>query len=79
MEGQGIVKENEIGIYYYANKEKYDGQWSNNSKNGKGKETVLNVGIYNYYNGDKYDGMWKDGKRHGRGSSFSYSRNSILC
>lgn len=57
-----------IGTYFYANKEKYDGEWLNNSKNGKGEQLFnLNLGIYHYYNGDKYDGQWKDGKRHGRG------------
>jgi hypothetical protein len=36
----------------------YDGQWSNNKKNGKG---VLR------YNGEVYEGDLKDDKRHGRG------------
>ena len=42
-----------------ANGNKYDGDWKDDKKHGKG--------VYNFNNGDEYDGDWKDGKVHGKG------------
>ena len=36
----------------YANGDKYDGDWKDDNKDGKG--------IYSDANGNKYDGDWKD-------------------
>src|SRR5689334_13036979 len=46
----------------YINGERYDGDWKNNRKDGKG--------IMIFLNGDKYDGEWKNDKMHGVGSYF---------
>ena len=44
---------------FQATGAKYEGEYENDLKNGRGK--------YTYPNGDVYDGEWKDGKRHGKG------------
>ena len=54
-EGRGIqygTKEPFIG-------DRYEGEWKNNKKEGKG--------IYYWNNGDKYDGDWRNGKFEGKG------------
>ena len=38
---------------------KYEGEYQNDLKHGRGK--------YTYPNGDVYDGEWSEGKRHGKG------------
>jgi hypothetical protein len=38
---------------------KYDGEWKDEKKNGKG--------VYKFANGGKYEGEWKDGNKHGKG------------
>ena len=38
---------------------KYDGEWKDGNKHGKG--------IFTWPDGEKYEGEWKDGKFHGRG------------
>ena len=74
------------GIYYYKNGNKYDGNWKDNKKEGKGsffysdkgevyKGDFVNdlpngKGIYYFKNGDRYEGMFKDGKKHGEGIIF---------
>jgi hypothetical protein len=30
----------EIGVYYYANGDKYDGEWSEDKVNGEGKKLL---------------------------------------
>ena len=42
-------------MFTYANGEKYDGEWKDGKKHGRGVLTCAN--------GEKYDGEWKDGKR----------------
>jgi len=53
-----MIKES-IGIYTYDNGVKYEGEFVNGKKNGKGTCT--------YPNGDKYIGMWKNGQMDGQG------------
>ena len=48
-----------IGIYDYANGNRYDGMWKNGVKNGQGTLT--------YANGDKYEGILKEDKKDGKG------------
>ena len=64
--GQGYVKE-----YYLNNKIKFECEFVNGEKNGKGKE---------YYINDKleFDGEYKDGKRHGKGKEYDYNGNLIF-
>ena len=55
------LKRNGKGIYYYNvppfKGDKYDGDWKDGNKHGKG--------IYYDANGNKYDGDWKDDYMHG--------------
>jgi hypothetical protein len=48
-----------LGFYYFNNGDRYEGDWINNVKEGKGK-------CY-YVNGDVYEGEYKDNKRNGIG------------
>lgn len=48
------------------NKDRYDGEWQRNMKDGKGN-ILQTLGIYYYANGDRYDGQWREGKREGKG------------
>jgi hypothetical protein len=54
----------------YSNGDKYEGEWKNDTKDGKGKEIKKLVGTYTYSNGDKYDGDWDKNKKSGKGSFF---------
>jgi len=46
------------GVYLYVNGNKYEGEWANDKKNGRG--------CYTYFaSGEKYDGQWTDGEKHG--------------
>ena len=81
----GGLKEG-YGVCYYKNGDKYDGNWKENKREGKGvffhnetgevyKGNFSNnkpngMGIYYYKNGDRYEGMFKDGKKHGEGTIF---------
>ena len=51
------------GIYTYPDGSKYEGDWEDNKKHGKG--------IYYYNNelwkGDKYEGDWENDNQHGKG------------
>ena len=47
------------GFMHYPDGSTYDGEWSDNDKNG--------VGTYTYRNGDIYEGGWKDDQKHGKG------------
>jgi len=44
---------------YYNNGDRYDGDWKNGKKEGKG--------IYYYNNGNRYEGDWKNDLREGKG------------
>ena len=44
---------------YYKNGDRYEGEWKNDDREGKG--------ILYYKNGDRYDGEWKNDKREGKG------------
>jgi len=56
-----------VGVYTYANEDKYDGEWKDNQMDGKGKSLLNLKGIYSHANKSKYDGEWKEGKKHGNG------------
>jgi hypothetical protein len=43
----------------YPNGDTYNGEWSDNKRNGRG--------VFIFANGNKYDGEWRDDKKHGRG------------
>ena len=43
----------------YSNNEKYNGEWDNDMKSGKG--------TYTYTNGNEYYGDWRNDKKNGKG------------
>ena len=53
------------GVYLYVNGNRYEGDWANDKKNGKGSYTYFTTG-------EKYEGQWVDGEKHGYGS-YSYA------
>ena len=48
-----------LGIRYYPDGNRYDGNWLNGKRSGQG--------IYYYANGDRLDGSWLHGKQTGQG------------
>jgi len=59
MHGRGTVIESLLGIQYYANDERYNGNWVYGAKAGEG--------IWYYADGSIYEGEWKDNKKNGYG------------
>jgi len=53
--------------------DKYEGQWSDNKKNGKGI-LFYNIGTLTFKNGYVYNGDWKDNMYHGKGNKKNHSR-----
>jgi len=56
-----------IGTCYYANGDKYQGQYKDDKRDGKGNSYRLHLGIHYYSNGSKYSGNWKEDKINGHG------------
>jgi len=56
-----------IEICYFANGERYDGEFLKGKFSGKGKHKKLYVGSYYYANGNKYEGDWNNDVREGGG------------
>lgn len=57
---------NNIGVFVYNNGAKYDGDWENGKRSGKGNDFLM-LGIYHYSNGDKYQGDFVNDKKNGIG------------
>jgi radial spoke head protein 1 len=69
------------GIDYFANGDKYEGQWEAGKSHGQGIKYFADGGKYEgqyeadkkhgqgilYDDGDKYEGQWEAGKKHGQG------------
>jgi len=71
------------GVMRWQNGDRYEGDWSDGLRQGKGKYTSKSTGgkydgeynndlkegsgKYTFSNGDWYDGEWKSGVRHGHG------------
>lgn len=52
-----------IGLCYYENGDKYDGDWKNGKREGRGNQS--------FAVGTKYEGEWKNDKMNGRGKIFT--------
>jgi hypothetical protein len=55
------------GTYYYADGDKYEGEWKEDKRHGKG---VVTYAGQNGTISEKYDGDWVDGKMHGFGKYY---------
>jgi hypothetical protein len=53
---------------YYGNGNKYDGDWLDDQRTGKG--------VFNWKNGDKFDGEFLNGQRNGNGICFFNKTNT---
>jgi hypothetical protein len=56
------------GTYYYANGNKYTGDWINDKMSGHG--------VFTWTDGDRYEGQYKDGKKNGKGK-FRYANGQV--
>ena len=53
-----------LGIEVYANQDKYEGQWLNGWRSGKGK--------YSFSDGGYFEGEWEHDQYHGQGILVNY-------
>ena len=53
----------------YANQDRYDGEWKEGDKHGRG--------TMKFHNGDVYEGEFSNGKMHGKGT-FEYAAGDVL-
>jgi len=51
----------------YNTGDRYEGEWVDNKRNGKGKLLNKTIGTFYFFNGEKYEGEWKDSQMHGKG------------
>ncbi len=85
---------NGIGVYYFANKDIYMGEWQDNKIQGKGvyyfsegeyyEGKFINfkrngAGVYQYNTGNRYEGEWKDDQKSGFGLFVFYSNGNREC
>lgn len=56
-----------IGVFYYNNGRRYEGDWKDGKRNGKGNLQSKSIGILYFNNGNWYDGEWKSNNRDGLG------------
>jgi hypothetical protein len=56
-----------LGTFNYATKARYEGQWTDSMKDGKGNALKSIIGVYYYPNGDKLEGEWKKNRLDGKG------------
>lgn len=54
-------------MYRFATKERYDGEWKEDCKHGKGRVAVT-VGAIFYNEGEAYEGDWKYDRPEGIGN-----------
>ena len=52
-------------IFYYKSGSRYEGDWRNGNKEGKG--------IYYYIDGDRYEGDWRNDNMEGNGIYYRIS------
>jgi len=57
-----------IGVYYYPNGDKLEGEWKKNRLEGKGILNCNWLGVYYYESGEVFEGEWEDGVRNGGGT-----------
>ena len=55
-----------IGVLNVISGDKYDGGWTDGTRDGFGSYCI-NIGVFYYANGNKYDGEWKNGNFDGIG------------
>ena len=56
-------KKHGFGVFFNAKGERYEGEWFEGKRHGKGKQTY--GGRFDGLGADVYDGEWVHGKRRG--------------
>ena len=56
-----------LGTYYYMNGDRYNGNWKNGKRDGKGKQNNNIIGILYYSNKERYEGEFINDIIEGRG------------
>jgi len=57
-----VMHATSIGIYYYANGDKFEGEWKNNNRDGKGKPFFYPIGILYLADGKKIEEQYLNGR-----------------
>ena len=75
-------KRHSKGVMVYANGRRYEGNWKDDVRHGRGYERHANQNVYigeffegkvqghgqfKWANGEEFDGQWVQGVRHGKG------------
>lgn len=63
----------------YANEDKYDGEWKNDERNGKGSYHIKVIGALIHANGDKFTGQWENNKKEGEGTYVIKVEQEFTC
>lgn len=58
-----------VGIYFWADGRKFEGQYSGDKKDG--------FGTYCWTDGRKYEGWWSRGKQHGLGTYIDPAKGKV--
>jgi len=51
-----------IGILYYANNDRYEGEWEDDEASGKGKVLLKAIGTFYKVSGESLKGVFKNGE-----------------
>jgi hypothetical protein len=52
-----------VGVLYYPNGDRFEGNWVENKPDGKGKVEWYKIGIDYDANGDAIESEWRNGKK----------------
>lgn len=66
-----------LGTQYFADGGKYDGEWRDDKKSGKGT-SFTHLGLYIFSNRERYEGEIEDGIVHGKGNEGGECRFVLL-
>ena len=64
-------KINGQGTLWYADGDRYEGEWRDGKMHGRG--------TYTYADGDQYEGDWRDDRRHGKGTVVYAAIDGTSC
>lgn len=56
-----------LGVMTYDNGSRYEGDWANSEKSGKGWLPALNLGTQTYGDRESYTGDWRGSMKEGQG------------
>lgn len=71
LNGRRKSARSSVDLCYFENGDKYDGEWKNNKREGRGEFGVGRVGTQSFAVGTRYEGDWANDKMTGRGKLFT--------